>query len=104
MFVCVLQARDPIPQFRKYALEAGLMTEADVKELEKSVNEEVEEAVKFADESPKPVGSFLLYALHHCMWMHGVFIVDADITFWLASTYHCLSSSFYLSLPSCCHP
>lgn len=58
MIVCVLQARDPIPQFRKYALEAGLMTEADVKELEKSVNEEVEEAVKFADESPKPVGSF----------------------------------------------
>ena len=31
------------------------MSEADVKELEKSVIDEVEDAVKFADESPKPV-------------------------------------------------
>ena len=53
--VCMRQARDPIPQFRKYALDSGLMSEADVKELEKSVIDEVEDAVKFADESPKPV-------------------------------------------------
>ena len=33
------------------------MSEADVKELEKSVIDEVEDAVKFADESPKPVSS-----------------------------------------------
>jgi len=38
-------------------LEAGLMSEADVKELEKSVIDEVEDAVKFADESPKPVSN-----------------------------------------------
>ena len=31
------------------------MSQADVKELEKSVIDEVEDAVKFADESPKPV-------------------------------------------------
>ena len=31
------------------------MSDDDIKELEKSVNEEVEDAVKFADESPKPV-------------------------------------------------
>lgn len=52
----VLQARDPIPQFKKYALEAGLMSDADVKQIDKEVLAEVEEAVKFADESPKPVG------------------------------------------------
>ena len=31
------------------------MSQADVQELEKSVIDEVEDAVKFADESPKPV-------------------------------------------------
>lgn len=54
------QARDPIPQFRKYALESGLMSQADVQELEKSVIDEVEDAVKFADESPKPEKGQLL--------------------------------------------
>lgn len=49
------QARDPIPQFRKWALESGLLTEEQVQEINQSVTEVVEEAVKFADESPKPV-------------------------------------------------
>lgn len=51
------QARDPIPAFRKFALEEGLMSDADVKDIEKQVTAEVEEAVKFADESPKPVST-----------------------------------------------
>lgn len=50
-----MQARDPIPQLKKYILEAGLLTEGQVKDIEKEVIEVVEEAVKFADESPKPV-------------------------------------------------
>jgi TPP-dependent pyruvate/acetoin dehydrogenase alpha subunit len=50
-----VQARDPIPQLKKYILEAGLLTEGQVKDIEKEVIEVVEEAVKFADESPKPV-------------------------------------------------
>lgn len=50
-----MQARDPIPQFRKWALAEGLLTEAQVKEIDQSVTEEVEDSVKFADESPKPV-------------------------------------------------
>ncbi|KAL3134892.1 hypothetical protein ABBQ32_007858 [Trebouxia sp. C0010 RCD-2024] len=54
------QARDPIPAFRKFALEEGLMSDADVKEIEKQVTAEVEEAVKFADESPKPERGQLL--------------------------------------------
>ena len=53
-----LQARDPIPQFKKFALDAGLMNESDVKDIEKEVLAEVEDAVKFADESPKPVSRF----------------------------------------------
>jgi len=36
-------------------LAEGLLTEAQVKEIDQSVTEEVEDAVKFADESPKPV-------------------------------------------------
>ena len=57
LFVASAQARDPIPAFRKFALEEGLMSDADVKDIEKQVTAEVEEAVKFADESPKPVSS-----------------------------------------------
>ena len=55
-----VQARDPIPQFRSWALAEGLLTEAQVKEIDQSVTEEVEDAVKFADESPKPVRHFLV--------------------------------------------
>ena len=54
-----VQARDPIPQFRSWALAEGLLSEAQVKEIDASVTEEVEDAVKFADESPKPVRNLL---------------------------------------------
>lgn len=50
------QARDPIPAFKKYALEANLLTEQQVQEIEKDVQREVEDSVQYADESPKPVG------------------------------------------------
>lgn len=50
-----VQARDPIPQLKKYILEAGLLSEGQIKDIEKEVIEVVEDAVKFADESPKPV-------------------------------------------------
>ena len=53
-------ARDPIPQMRDYMLKAGLATEAEIKALEASVTEEVEDSVQFADESPKPDMSQLL--------------------------------------------
>lgn len=49
------QERDPIPQFKDYCLKNGLLTEQQIKDIEKSVNDEIEEAVQFADESPKPV-------------------------------------------------
>ncbi|EFJ48288.1 hypothetical protein VOLCADRAFT_104783 [Volvox carteri f. nagariensis] len=53
-------ARDPIPQLKKYMLEHGLATEADIKALEDKVAEVVEDCVKFADESPKPERGQLL--------------------------------------------
>ena len=59
----VAQARDPIPQFKKYALEAGLIQESELKEIEKEVLAEVDEAVKFADESPKPVSAAAILSL-----------------------------------------
>ena len=52
--------RDPIPQFKAYMLKNGLATEEEIKALEKSVEDEVEDCVKFADESPKPDMSQLL--------------------------------------------
>jgi pyruvate dehydrogenase E1 component alpha subunit len=53
-------ARDPITQFKKYVLDNGLATEADLKAIDNKIDELVEEAVDFADESPLPVRSQLL--------------------------------------------
>lgn len=53
-------ARDPIPQLRKFILDNGLATEADIKGLDEEVKELVEEAVRYAEESPKPDKSQLL--------------------------------------------
>src|SRR5688572_26400814 len=46
--------RDPIALFRVRAMEAGVLTEADVKAIEKDINDRVDEAVAFADASPEP--------------------------------------------------
>ena len=52
------QARDPLPQFKRHCLDAGLLAEAQIADIEKEVLAVVDEAVQFADESPKPVRSF----------------------------------------------
>src|SRR6266508_64720 len=46
--------RDPIVLFRDRALKARWLTEDDVREIDKSVNDLVDEAVAFADASPEP--------------------------------------------------
>jgi pyruvate dehydrogenase E1 component alpha subunit len=46
--------RDPIVTFRERALKAGLLTEEDVKKIDKDVNDLIDEAVAFADASPEP--------------------------------------------------
>src|SRR3989442_457087 len=46
--------RDPIVMFRERVITAGILTEADVRALEKDVNDRIDEAVAFADASPEP--------------------------------------------------
>jgi pyruvate dehydrogenase E1 component alpha subunit len=52
--------RDPIVLFRERALSAGALGEADVRTIEKDVNDIIDEAVAFADSSPEPPLSELL--------------------------------------------
>jgi pyruvate dehydrogenase E1 component alpha subunit len=52
--------RDPIVLFRDRVLREGVVTEADVRTLEKDVNDVIDEAVAFADASPEPPVEWLL--------------------------------------------
>ncbi len=51
--------RDPIVMFRERVLTAGILTEADIRALEKDVNDRIDEAVAFADASPEPPDEWL---------------------------------------------
>lgn len=53
-------ARDPITALKKYILENNLATEQELKAIHKKIDELVEDAVEFADESPLPPRSQLL--------------------------------------------
>ena len=46
--------RDPIVLFRDKALKAGWLSEADVRAIEKDVNDRIDDAVAFADGSAEP--------------------------------------------------
>ena len=46
--------RDPIALFTDRCLKEGVLTEADVKNIEKAVNDLADEAVAFAEASPEP--------------------------------------------------
>jgi len=48
------QERDPVKTFAKTLNESGVLTDADFADLEAQVKEQVERAVRFADESPEP--------------------------------------------------
>jgi pyruvate dehydrogenase E1 component alpha subunit len=52
--------RDPIVLFRERTLGEGVLSEADVRAIEKDVNDLVDEAVAFADASPEPPVEWLL--------------------------------------------
>jgi len=52
--------RDPIVLFRQRCLATGAVTEADVKAIEKDVNDLVDEAAAFAEASPEPPLEWLL--------------------------------------------
>ncbi|MGH7335732.1 MAG: pyruvate dehydrogenase (acetyl-transferring) E1 component subunit alpha [Candidatus Rokuibacteriota bacterium] len=51
--------RDPIVLFRDRALGQGWLAEADVRAIEKDVNDRIDEAVAFADASPEPPAEWL---------------------------------------------
>lgn len=53
------QERDPIKLFSANLREAGIIDDARIEEIEKRVREEVEESVRFADESPLPTADQL---------------------------------------------
>jgi pyruvate dehydrogenase E1 component alpha subunit len=46
--------RDPIVLFRRELLQSGAATEQRIGEIEASVEQEINEAVSFADQSPNP--------------------------------------------------
>src|SRR5574341_400422 len=46
--------RDPITLFSERSLKDGALTDADIKMIEKSVSDQVDEAVAFAEASPAP--------------------------------------------------
>jgi pyruvate dehydrogenase E1 component alpha subunit len=46
--------RDPIPRFRKYLIENNVLAEEDANKIEKEISDEIDNAVKFAEESPLP--------------------------------------------------
>jgi len=52
--------RDPIALFTDRCVRDGVLAEADLRIIEKSVNELVEEAVAFAEASPEPPAEWLL--------------------------------------------
>jgi pyruvate dehydrogenase E1 component alpha subunit len=52
--------RDPIALFRDRAVAAGVLSEDDVRPIEKDVNDVIDEAVAFADASPEPPVEWLL--------------------------------------------
>ncbi|HID87046.1 MAG TPA: pyruvate dehydrogenase (acetyl-transferring) E1 component subunit alpha [Anaerolineae bacterium] len=47
-------ARDPIPRFRQYLIEQGVLTEEEAVEIEDAARTEILEAVEFALKSPPP--------------------------------------------------
>ncbi len=50
------KSRDPIPLFERYLAEKGLLTAEVQDRLTKEIEEEIEEAVLFAEQSPWPEG------------------------------------------------
>jgi len=47
-------AKDPIKRFKEKLLKTNTLTESEIQQIEKEISDEIEEAVKFAKESPYP--------------------------------------------------
>ncbi len=53
-------AKDPIPRIEAKLIELGMATQADIDAMRAKVDEEIEAAVKFAEDSPEPGDDELL--------------------------------------------
>ena len=53
-------AKDPIPRIEAKLIELGMATQADIDAMRAKVSEEIEAAVKFAEDSPEPGDDELL--------------------------------------------
>ena len=51
--------RDPLPKFRSYILEMGILSEEDLMGIEQEVLQCVDDAIHFVDTSPKSVRCML---------------------------------------------
>ncbi|MCX7594487.1 MAG: pyruvate dehydrogenase (acetyl-transferring) E1 component subunit alpha [Fischerella sp.] len=52
-------ARDPIKKFAAYLTEQNLASDEELKQIDRKIQQEIEEAVKFAESSPEPDASEL---------------------------------------------
>ncbi|MBI2843453.1 MAG: pyruvate dehydrogenase (acetyl-transferring) E1 component subunit alpha [Armatimonadetes bacterium] len=48
------ERRDPVPKMRDYLLDEGMLTQQVLDEIDKEISRIVDDAVKFAEESPEP--------------------------------------------------
>jgi len=48
------KAKDPLPRFRAYLLEAGVADEDGLSGIEADVEAEIQDAIRFAEDSPEP--------------------------------------------------
>ena len=65
------RAADPIVAFAERLTEAGLLDENGIHEIEERVQREVDEAVKFADESPFPSVEAFMQGLEEYVYAPG---------------------------------
>ena len=80
----MLQARDPIPQFRDFVLKQSILSQAQIKDIDNEVEAIVDDAVKFADESPKPVSTGLrplLLIIYTCSKSTSQEVPDKSLPF-----------------------
>ncbi|MDA8353349.1 MAG: thiamine pyrophosphate-dependent dehydrogenase E1 component subunit alpha [Firmicutes bacterium] len=55
-----LTEKDAIQHFKRYLMEQGTVTNAELEKIEQEVDQEVQEAIQFAEESPYPTEDELL--------------------------------------------
>jgi pyruvate dehydrogenase E1 component alpha subunit len=70
------ESGDPISLFRDRLFEAGLLTQAQLEALDAEARMEVDEAARFADESPPPEADQLYKHVYHEINSHGRLFLD----------------------------